>query len=108
METYNRFRVQDHGAIKHERCSQPTHENQLSTSAVGISEHVEELPSQESSLHVQVLMDRLGKKCMLQKQLKQCVEGHVDLIAYFHELAEKELLRWNAKWREKLHQLKDV
>lgn len=87
--------------MQQKHCSQLTHENQLSAIAVGISEHIEELPSQESSVPVQVLLDRLSKKCMLQKVLKQRIEGHVDLITYFHELAEKELLHWNTKWREK-------
>ncbi|KAH6940282.1 hypothetical protein HPB50_026478 [Hyalomma asiaticum] len=92
METYDRFCTQDHVAIQEERRPHFTHGNRALASAAGISEHIEELSFEESSLPVKVLLDQLGKKHMLQKELKPRIKGHVDLIAYFQELAEKELL----------------
>lgn len=107
--TYDRLRMQDRAAIQRlrERLSQLAQENAALASAAGISARVSELPSQDSNLDVKTLLDRFGKMRLLLKESNQRAEKPVDLIAYFRELAEEEVLGLHAKCREELRQLKD-
>lgn len=108
--TYDRLRMQDRAAIQRlrERLSQLAQENAALASAAGIGAKATELPSsQDSNLDVKTLLDRFGKMRLLLKEFNQRAEKPVDLIAYFRELAEEEVLGLHAKCREELRQLKD-
>ncbi|XP_075556228.1 GRIP and coiled-coil domain containing 88 kDa isoform X1 [Dermacentor variabilis] len=107
--TYDRLRMQDRAAIQRlrERLSQLAQENAALASAAGIGAKAAELPSQDSNLDVKTLLDRFGKMRLLLKESNQRAERPVDLIAYFRELAEEEVLGLHAKCREELRQLKD-
>lgn len=108
--TYDRLRMQDRAAIQRlrERLSQLAQENAALASAAGIAAKATELPSsQDSNLDVKTLLDRFGKMRLLLKEFNQRAEKPVDLIAYFRELAEEEVLGLHAKCREELRQLKD-
>lgn len=107
--TYDRLRMQDRAAIQRlrERLSQLAQENAALASAAGIGARASELPSQDSNLDVKTLLDRFGKMRLLLKESNQRAEKPVDLIAYFRELAEEEVLGLHAKCREELRQLKD-
>lgn len=107
--TYDRLRMQDRAAIQRlrERLSQLAQENAALANAAGIGAKAAELPSQDSNLDVKTLLDRFGKMRLLLKESNQRAERPVDLIAYFRELAEEEVLGLHAKCREELRQLKD-
>lgn len=107
--TYDRLRMQDRAAIQRlrERLSQLAQENAALASAAGIGAKAAELPSQDSNLDVKTLLDRFGKMRLLLKESNQRAERPVDLIGYFRELAEEEVLGLHAKCREELRQLKD-
>uniref|UniRef100_A0A131YNC4 Muscle myosin heavy chain n=1 Tax=Rhipicephalus appendiculatus TaxID=34631 RepID=A0A131YNC4_RHIAP len=107
--TYDRLRMQDRAAIQRlrERLSQLAQENAALANAAGIGAKAAELPSQDSNLDVKTLLDRFGKMRLLLKESNQRAERPIDLIAYFRELAEEEVLGLHAKCREELRQLKD-
>nr|XP_037275514.1 LOW QUALITY PROTEIN: GRIP and coiled-coil domain-containing protein 1-like [Rhipicephalus microplus] len=107
--TYDRLRMQDRAAIQRlrERLSQLAQENAALANAAGIGAKAAELPSQDSNLDMKTLLDRFGKMRLLLKESNQRAEKPVDLIAYFQELAEEEVLGLHAKCKEELRQLKD-
>lgn len=107
--TYDRLRMQDRAAIQRlrERLSQLAQENAALANAAGIGAKAAELPSQDSNLDMKTLLDRFGKMRLLLKESNQRAEKPVDLIAYFRELAEEEVLGLHAKCKEELRQLKD-
>ncbi|CAN8000110.1 unnamed protein product, partial [Ixodes hexagonus] len=109
--TYDRLRMQDRAAIQRlkERLSQLAQENAALASAAGNTGRgsAAELPAQDSNLDVNTLLERFGKLRLLLKESNKNAEKPVDLIAYFREMAEEEVLGLHAKCRESQRQLKD-
>ncbi|XP_040062165.1 GRIP and coiled-coil domain-containing protein 1 [Ixodes scapularis] len=109
--SYDRLRMQDRAAIQRlkERLSQLAQENAALASAAGNAARgsAAELPTQDSNLDVNTLLERFGKLRSLLKEANKNAEKPVDLIAYFREMAEEEVLGLHAKCRESQRQLKD-
>ncbi|XP_064483799.1 GRIP and coiled-coil domain-containing protein 1-like isoform X1 [Ornithodoros turicata] len=110
--TYDRLRLQDRVAIERlrERVSQLARENAtLACSAgLGIGTGVDYAEgSEDSNLDVATLLDRFTKLRQTLKEANQRAENPVNLMAYFRELAEEEVLGLHAKCHEEQEQLKD-
>lgn len=109
--TYDRLRMQDRAAIQRlkERLSQLAQENAALANAAGNTARgsAAELPAPDSNLDVNTLLERFGKLRSLLKESNKNAEKPVDLIAYFREMAEEEVLGLHAKCRESQRQLKD-